>query len=108
MSESDQVLSDGQWQSLGVERCRRALSDACSAGDRLSLLRSLTRLQGGRLDLDRESVCLSPEVLCMLSRFGLALGTNVLRIVQELDSSATDGFWVAETLSTVPRTSPHD
>src|SRR3546814_15851217 len=39
----------------------------------------------------------------MLSRFGLALGTNVLRIVQEQDSRAPEGFWAAEALDTTPR-----
>src|SRR3546814_20039737 len=39
----------------------------------------------------------------MLSRFGLALGTNVLRIVQEQDSRAPEGFWAAEALDTAPR-----
>src|SRR3546814_18134993 len=39
----------------------------------------------------------------MLSRFGLALGTNVLRIVQEQDSRAPEGFWAAESLDTAPR-----
>src|SRR3546814_14727702 len=70
-------------------------SDVCSS--------DLTRLQGGRLDLDRESVCLSPEELSMLSRFGLALGTNVLPIVQEQASRAPEGFWAAEALDTTPR-----
>src|SRR3546814_19464536 len=102
MSESGQVLSDRQWQSLGFERCRRALSDACSAGDRLALLRTLTRLQGGRLDLDRASVCLSPEEVRMLSRFGLALGTKVLLIVPEQASRAPTGFWAVESLDNAP------
>src|SRR3546814_5174583 len=39
----------------------------------------------------------------MLSRFGLALGANVLRIVQEQDSRAPEGFWAAEALDTAPR-----
>src|SRR3546814_16226338 len=108
MSESGQVLSDRQWQSLGFERCRRALSDACSAGDRLALLRSLPRLQGGPLDLDRESVCLSPDEVSMISRFGLALGTHVLRVVQEQNNRAPEGFWDAESFAHAPRpTQPH-
>lgn len=72
------------WRDLASERCRRALRNARAPADRLALLRSLARLNDGRLDLDRESLCLSAEEMSLLFRFGLACSERRhLRILDE-------------------------
>ncbi|HEX8223785.1 MAG TPA: DEAD/DEAH box helicase [Allosphingosinicella sp.] len=75
------------WHLRAVERCRRGLTAATAAADRLALLRSFTRLMDGRLDLAAEGVALSPEERGALSRFGLAIAGDgrALRILPEAD-----------------------
>lgn len=91
MRESE-VLSAAELRGCAVERCRRALVAASSVADRLALLRSLSRLPGGRTDLDTEKLQLSENEHALLPRFGLALTGRAVRILDEEDSCAPDGI----------------
>lgn len=73
------------WRDRGIERCRKALTAAHEPADRLSLLRSLIRLAGGRIDFREEDFFLTLVETALLQRFGLALtrGGQVLRIARE-------------------------
>ena len=92
-----------EWQTREAERCRRAFRCAKSFADRLALLRSLSRLLGGRTDLALEQIELFEDEIRSLRRFGVGLHRNILRIVDEQDGSAPIGFWDAERLDTATR-----
>jgi ATP-dependent DNA helicase RecQ len=93
------------WLSGAVNRCRQALADATSLGDRLALIRSLTRLQDGRSVLADEGIELSNDEIASLSRFGLALTSNegAIRLVDEPADWMPDGFLDAEALDSSDR-----
>ncbi|WP_170107134.1 DEAD/DEAH box helicase [Roseibium marinum] len=81
------------------ERQKTALSHAYSVNDRLALLRSLVRLNGGRLKLNNEALHLNSEELVALPRHGLIHEFGILRLVDERrDDRAPAGFWAAERL----------
>jgi ATP-dependent DNA helicase RecQ len=67
------------WRRKAVARSRRALSGAAAGADRLALLRSLVRLNDGRLDLDEQGLRLDESDRGQLHRFGLAADGAVLR-----------------------------
>src|SRR5262245_30910462 len=101
--KASELLSATAWRQRAIERCRRALVAASSVADRLALLRSLSRLHGGRTDLDNEKLQLSENEIALLPRFGLALSGRAVRILDEEDSRAPTGFWDADRLDTTPR-----
>lgn len=77
--------ADLSWVEAGQVRCRNALRTASSVADRLALIRSLTRLSGGLLDLAREGLTVSAGEQAEFSRFGIspAGGGGGLRLVEE-------------------------
>lgn len=75
-------------------------------GDRLALIRSLARLQGGRTVLADEGVTLSEAEKSSLRRFGMAQtgGGDVLRLLDDSDPHEPVGLREAERLDTTLRT----
>lgn len=105
-SEPSSLSEDERWRSEAVQRCRRALRDAREVGDRLALLRSLARLEGGRVVPADEGMFLSESEKRALRRFGLALTgeDDVVRLVDDRDTRAPRDFDGAEGLDTALRT----
>lgn len=99
------IPASEQWRTGAIKRCRAALGDARTPADRLVLLRSLARLQHGRLRLSDETLHLSANELRSLSRFGLALTSDgsALRLTDEQDDQAPQGYSDAEALDSRPR-----
>ncbi len=95
------------WRTTASVRCRQALTAATALGDRLALLRSLTRLQDGRTALGDECLILSNEEVSALSRFGLALTSNgsAVRLIDEVADWMPDGFSAAVRLDSSKRAS---
>jgi ATP-dependent DNA helicase RecQ len=63
----------------------------------MALLRSLIRLQGGRIDLSSLDICLTAEEFALLGRFGLARTNSdkALRLVDEEDIDGLEGLTAA-------------
>jgi ATP-dependent DNA helicase RecQ len=93
------------WVPAAIERCKRALGAARTAADRAALLRSLTRLFGGRIDLSNHSIAVTPEERADFVRFGLALTNQdmALRIVDEEDLPSLPGLSNALVLDSQSR-----
>lgn len=104
-SESNSPSDDERWHSGAIRRCRHALSEASTVGDRLALLRSIARLQGNRVVPADEGVVLSANDRGALRRFGLALtgGGDVLRLNDDQDARAPEGFDESERVDTALR-----
>jgi ATP-dependent DNA helicase RecQ len=70
------------WLERSKARARSALEKRIAPADRLALIQTLARLDGGRLDLAQARVALSNIELAILGRFGLSLagGGTVIRI----------------------------
>ncbi|MGP4691990.1 DEAD/DEAH box helicase [Agrobacterium cavarae] len=82
-----QYSGNGQtWLSDARSQYVAALKVA-DGSDRLTLLRSLIRLSGGRLDLDRIGIDLKSEDAAELSRFGIECSDKIVRL---LDDAAED------------------
>jgi ATP-dependent DNA helicase RecQ len=79
------MMAAADWAGCAADRCRRALTTATAAADRLALFRSLVRLCGGRLDLEANGHQLSEADTGLLQRFGLSLAGDgaALRIARE-------------------------
>jgi len=105
MTERDAIEAAGLWVPAAIERCRRALGVARTAADRAALLRSMTRLQGGRLDLSVDSIMLMPDDCASFIRFGLALTNKdtAVRILDEGDPPDLRGLSAALVLDSRPR-----
>jgi ATP-dependent DNA helicase RecQ len=88
------------WVPAAIRRCERALAAVQTVADRAALLRSLIRLKGGRIDIDRLPTALTEGDFAILSRFGLALTNQnqALRIIDEDDFYGLDGLGVSLTL----------
>jgi ATP-dependent DNA helicase RecQ len=72
------------WRERSRNRCRRALLSAQTLADRLALLRSLARLNDGRVDLAAEGLRLDGMHRSHLYRFGLTCSDDgQLRILDE-------------------------
>lgn len=71
----------------------------------MALLRSLTRLKGGRLDLDLLPAPLTLDDYALLGRFGLARTNSdtAVRIVDEEDEVGLDGLQAALRFDSAPR-----
>ncbi|WP_342657227.1 helicase-related protein [Sphingomonas sp. NY01] len=71
----------------------------------MALLRSLIRLKGGRLDLDRLPAPLTLDDFALLGRFGLARTNSdtAVRIVDEEDQPGLDGCQAALRFDSAPR-----
>lgn len=80
-----------------IARCTHALASARTAADRLSLIRSLIRLRGGRIDLSDLGRPLVFDELSLLSRFGLGRTNSdrSLRIIDEEDAHDLHGLGAA-------------
>lgn len=96
---------DPSWVARSTDRCLRALAAADASADRIALLRSLTRLRGGRLNLDLLPVSLTLEDFALLNRFGLSRtgSDRAVRIIDEEDQAALDGLKAALRFDSVPR-----
>lgn len=86
------------WLKDEIARLSVRLAQARSAADKYALLRSLVRLQGGRMD--REWVHsrfpdLNPDAA---TRFGLAVGLTAVRLLDERHEPSPEGFWAAQDL----------
>lgn len=101
----DQVEAEPTWVECSMKRCLKAFSAARSAADRVALLRSLIRLNGGRIDLDILPSDLTLDDFAQLSRFALARTNNdrSLRIVDEEDPGSIDGLSAALRFDPAPR-----
>ena len=99
-------MSDDAWRRGSIERCRRALLQARQAGDRLALIRSMTRLQHGRLVLADEGIVLSARETDELPRFGLSVtgDGSVIRLTDSRDGASPPGLEIAERLDSTLRT----
>lgn len=97
--------ADDNWVAAGIRRCKRGLLSAESDADRAALLRSLIRLNGGRIDLDQFPKAIAAPDAEFLSRFGLARTNQnqALRIVEEDDPDGLDGLGAALSLDPVAR-----
>jgi len=97
--------SDASWVARSIDRCLSALAAAVAPSDRVALLRSLTRLKGGRLDLDVLATPLTLEEYALYARFGLARTNSdtAVRIVDEEEQSDLDGLQAALRFDSAPR-----
>lgn len=97
--------SDAKWGARSIDRCLRALGTAVAPSDRVALLRSLTRLKGGRLDLDVLATPLTLEEYALFARFGLARTNSdmAVRIVDEEERPDLDGLQAALRFDSAPR-----
>ena len=80
------------WRDRAVSRCRGLLESIEPGVDRLSLLRTLTWLEGGRVALTGENgIVLSQDEIWLLDRFGLSasLGGEAVRLTDE----AVPSWW---------------
>jgi ATP-dependent DNA helicase RecQ len=95
-----------EWQIQASNRCRRALDGARALADRLALMRSLVRLQDGRVVLAEENLQLCAQELAALSRFGLALTgqDTALRLADDVDAGLPRDYRQAERLDAAQRT----
>jgi ATP-dependent DNA helicase RecQ len=93
------------WVARSIARCLTSLAVARAPADRLALIRSLVRLQGGRIDLDVLPQSLTLDDYALLDRFGLARTNSdtALRIVDEEDHLGVDGLTAALRFDPVPR-----
>lgn len=93
------------WVTAAIERCKVGLKVARTTADRCALLRSLTRLLGGRLDLRRYAIELSADEKTCLLRFGLAFTNEdqALRLMDEEDLQNVDGLSAALVLDSRSR-----
>lgn len=96
---------DASWVARSIDRCLRALAATTTSADRMALLRSLVRLKGGRLDLDRLPAPLTLDDFALLGRFGLARTNSdtAVRIVDEEDQPGLDGCQAALRFDSAPR-----
>jgi ATP-dependent DNA helicase RecQ len=94
-----------QWRAAAIDRCQRALANAHSLADRLTLIRSLARLQDGRVLVPEDVQPLSPDELVAMPRFDLATTSNgaAIRLVDTQDPLAPDEFAEAIRLDSAPR-----
>ncbi len=67
----DTSVPEPGWRAAVEDRCRRLLESGVGGSDRLALLRTLSWLAGGRLDLP-SGAPLAPAERALLHRFGLA------------------------------------
>lgn len=95
-----QSVDAENWRAAQAQRCRASLAAASAVADRLALLRSLARLEHGRLDLRADGVVLSEAELGSLSRFGLGQHAGVVRMLDEDPPEAPRGYLEAERLDT--------
>lgn len=98
-----QFLNEENWRAAQAQRCRVALEAASAPADRVALLRSLARLEHGRLDLRAEGFGLSEGEEALLARFGLSHQSYIVRIVDEDVGVAPRGYFAAERLDTSSR-----
>ncbi|WP_197491994.1 DEAD/DEAH box helicase [Rhizobium bangladeshense] len=80
MNDSED-LGDG-WLSQSREVCRDRMAQSRGA-DRLAMLRSLIRLNDGRMALDSLGFSLSEDELAAASRFGIRLSGNAARLAHD-------------------------
>lgn len=101
---ADNARADAEdWRGLSRERCRRALSGASNAADRLALFRSLARLSDGLVDLRSEDTALSSEEHAQLGRFGLAMDGTTLRLAASEAEGSIPGLRAAMALDSRER-----
>lgn len=92
------------WLEGSRTALRMALRDSRAPADRLALIRSLVRLEGGRLSTDALSAP-STEETVMLGRFGLSLGApGVLRVNDDDLPDRLPGLAEGLVLDPDPRT----
>lgn len=87
-----------EWVKVETARLTDCLVQAISTADKLALLRSIIRLQGGRMAREDIRWAFSNQDLEAASRFGLAIGPGAVRILDERDERAPEGFWTAQNL----------
>lgn len=94
------------WLEASRERARSALHLRSAPGDRLALIRTLLRLQGGRSELARDGLALSAAEQPLLARFGLRLSADgaVLRLDDHDADEIVPGLRAALELDPDPRT----
>lgn len=97
--------TESSWIASSIVRCRRALLAVSCTADRLALLRSLVRLNGGRVDLADLPISLSAEDYLQFARFGLARTNSdrSVRIVDEDDPPGLSGLTASMILDAQPR-----
>lgn len=91
-------LDTKEWIRGELARLQVCLAQAKSVADRLALIRSMVRLNGGRMnkcDLPAENF--TSEIEAGL-RFGLSIGPTVIRLLDEKDDRSPPGFWAAQDL----------
>ncbi|MDX0489725.1 hypothetical protein GOC53_05475 [Sinorhizobium medicae] len=82
MKTFDDSVSTIDWLSKAQVECAAAIKFAMGA-DRAALLRSLIRLNNGRLDLERAKFDVSNVELAELARFGIEISGSIARLVDE-------------------------
>jgi len=85
-----------EWLSGELARLKACLAQANSVADKLALIRSMVRVNGGRIDkgeLPLENFKAEDGL-----RFGLGIGASVVRLLDEQDDRAPEGFWDAQDL----------
>ena len=94
------------WLEATRERARSALPSRAAPSDRLALIRTLLRLEGGRIELSREGLSLSAAERPLISRFGLRLSPHgdVLRLDDHDADEIVPGLKAALELDPDPRT----
>lgn len=105
LDSRDREDGDASWVARSINRCLRALAATTTSADRMALLRSFTRLKGGRLDLDQLPAPLTLDDFALLGRFGLARTNSdtAVRIVDEEDQPSLDGLQAALRFDSAPR-----
>jgi ATP-dependent DNA helicase RecQ len=85
------------WTAKALARCNRVLPETTSVPDRLSIIRSMARFHGGRIDLDRLGIPLTSQDIAHLGRFGLSLTqqSKALRILDEEEPEVLEGLQAA-------------
>lgn len=104
-NNDQEVDGDAIWVARAMDRCIRALTAATMPADRVALLRSYTRLKGGRIDLDLLPTPLTSDDYALLGRFGLARTNSdrAIRVVDEEDRPDLSGLQSALRFDPVPR-----
>lgn len=101
---SSRAMSSGdssdtqEWLKVETARLDDRLAQALSTADKLALLRSIVRLKGGRMAREDFRWELSNQELEAAFRFGLAINSSTVRLLDERDDRAPQRFWAAHDL----------
>lgn len=93
----DGALTNREWVASEVRSLTACLREARSAADKLAILRSLVRLNGGRLERSELAIPLTEVEIAAAPRFGMAISNSVIRLIDEQTDVAPKGYWDAQS-----------